>query len=118
MLFWGRERELAAITAALGSDKSVILTGKYGIGKTTLVKEVAKKNGKKWRFLFADFSKTPSTVCNDLLAALKPKRTPGERTTYLGYKQSRSLIADLTSKTKRRCVIVLDNIEKLTPQAA
>jgi predicted ATPase len=116
MPFWGREREIAAIRAELGKDKNVILTGKYGIGKTTLVKEVAKMHGERGLFLFADFSEPPSKVCNDLLAALRPRRSSGKRTRYLGYKQSRSLIADLTAKTRRRCVIVLDNIEKLTPQ--
>lgn len=116
MPFFGRKREIAAITAALGKDKSVILTGKYGIGKTTLVKEVAKKHGERWRFLFADFSKTPSNTCNELLVGLKPKRSQRERASYLGYKQSRSLLVDTALKTSIRYVIVLDNIEKLTPQ--
>jgi energy-coupling factor transporter ATP-binding protein EcfA2 len=116
MPFWGREREIAAITAALEKKKNVILTGKYGIGKTTLVKEAAKINCERWHFLFADFSEPPSKVCHDLLPALKPRKPSEKRTRCLGYKQSRSLIADLTTKTKRRCVIVLDNIEKLTHQ--
>jgi energy-coupling factor transporter ATP-binding protein EcfA2 len=116
MPFWGREKEIAAITAALEKKRNVILTGKYGIGKTTLVKEVAKINGERWRFLFADFSKPPSRVCHDLLAVLRPIRPFRGRTKYPGYKQSRTLIADLATKTERQCVIVLDNIEKLTPQ--
>jgi hypothetical protein len=116
MLLWGREREIAAITEALAQDKNLILTGKYGIGKTTLVKEAAKMNRERWRFLFADFSKTPSKVCNDLLVALKPKRSPVGRKRRVSYKDGRSLITDLASKDNRRAMIVLDNIEKLTPQ--
>lgn len=112
----GREREVVAIRSELEKDKNIILTGKYGIDKTSLVKEVAKIHGERWLFLFGDFSEPPSKVCHDLLAALKPRRPSGKRTRRLGYKQSRSLLADLTAKTKRRCVIVLDNIEKLTYQ--
>jgi hypothetical protein len=116
MLLWGREREIASITAALAQDKNLILTGKYGIGKTSLVKQTAEMNGERGRFLFVDFSKTPAKVCQDLLAELRPKRSSVGRIRHAGYKADRSLIADLASKTKRRCVMVLDNIEKLTPQ--
>jgi len=116
MLFWGRERKIAAITAALAEDKNLVVTGKYGIGKTTLVKETAKINGERWRFLFADFSKTPAKVCNNLLTELRPKRASRGGAGYEYYKGSRSLIVELASKDNRRCVIVLDNIAKLTCQ--
>jgi len=116
MIFWERGREIAVITAALANDKNLVLTGKFGIGKTTLVKEVAKMNRERWQFLFVDFSKTPARVCQDLLAKLRPKSPSRGRRRHLGYKQSRSLIADLASKTNRRCVIVPDNIEKLIPR--
>jgi hypothetical protein len=116
MLFWGRKKEIAAVTAALSKKKKLVLTGKYGIGKTTLVRQVAETNGERWRFLFADFSNTPARICNDLLRELRPKRSSAGRTRYVGYKTGRFLIADLASKSKRRLVIVLDNIAKLTPQ--
>jgi hypothetical protein len=116
MLLWGRERETAAIRATLEKDKNLVVSGKYGMGKTTLVKRAAEMNGETHRFLFVDFSKTPARVCQDLLAELRPKKPSVGRTKHIGYKAGRSLIAQLASKTKRRCVMVLDNIEKLTPQ--
>jgi len=116
MNFVGREAELTEIKNELSQGKNLVVTGKYGIGKTSLVKEVANMHGERWHFLFSDFSDPPSKVCDDLLASLKPKRPQRKRTRSLGYRQRRSMIADLTSSTKRPCVIVLDNIEKLTPQ--
>jgi len=94
----------------------MIITGKYGIGKTSLVTQTAKLHGQTWRFLFADFSHTPAEMCHDLLAALRSPRPSRKYTQYVPYKQARSLIMDLASKDARQCVIVLDNIATITPQ--
>ncbi len=92
MHFYGREREIATITSALGKEKNFILTGKYGIGKTTLIKKASKKQGERRHFLFSDFSKPPSEVCHDLLNVLNPKSCSKKRVRHTGYKQSRSMI--------------------------
>lgn len=114
MPFYGRGRELARIKSELKKDNNIVLSGKFGIGKTSLVKEAAKLNRETWHFLFGDFSKTPSGICHDLLSELKPKGFAKKHIRDLSYVKGRSMIADLVSVSGRRCVIVLDNIEKLT----
>jgi len=115
MLFRGRDREIAAVTAALAKGQNLILTGKYGIGKTTLIRRSAEINAARWQFLFADFAKTPAQVCRDVLAGFGvPKHTAG-RSRSIAYKSGRGLLADLGLRAKRRCILVLDNIAKLTP---
>jgi AAA+ ATPase superfamily predicted ATPase len=86
MSFFGRKREIAAINSGLIKERNIILTGKFGIGKTTLVKEFARMNRERWLFLFSDFSETPSKICHDLLKALKPKGSLKELKT-LDYKK-------------------------------
>jgi hypothetical protein len=115
LYFIGREREIAHITKALSQGKNIVVSGKYGIGKTALIKHITEKNAQKWRFLFADFSQAPGKVCHDLLAKLPRKKKKG-RAKYLAYKQSRSLLLNLAAQDSRPYVLVLDNLGKLTHQ--
>lgn len=115
MFFLGREREITRITKALSQGENIVVTGKYGVGKTALIKHVAEQNAGKWRFLFADFSQAPGKVCHDLLAELPHKKKKG-CAKYLAYKQSRSLLLNLAAKDPRPFVLVLDNLGKLSPQ--
>lgn len=92
-----------------------MVSGKYGVGKTALIKHVAERNAEKWRFLFADFSQAPGKICHDLLAKLPHKKKKG-RAKYMAYKQSRSLLINLAAKDSRPYVLVLDNLGKLSPQ--
>jgi AAA+ ATPase superfamily predicted ATPase len=114
--FVGREREIARIRKAMAIGSNVVLTGKYGVGRTSLIRRIAKLFADEWRFLFADFSRTPAEACTELLKGLEAKGSRHSR--HQDYKRDRSMFVDLASreKGKRRCVIVLDNIEKLTPQ--
>ena len=116
MYFCGREKEISEITHALKKRKHIVITGKYGIGKTVLAKHLSAITKQRWRFVFTDFSKTPSNVCNEILWKVSPKRQPKHRHKYIKYKIARSLIADLTLKDNRQLVIVLDNISELSHQ--
>jgi Cdc6-like AAA superfamily ATPase len=116
MYFCGREKEISEIINALKKRKHIVITGKYGIGKTVLAKHLSAITKQRWRFVFTDFSKTPSNVCNDILWKVSPKRTPKHRHEYIKYKIAKSLIADLTLKDNRQPVIVLDNISELSHQ--
>jgi len=116
--FIGREREMAGIRKALTGKRNLVVTGKFGIGRTSLIKQFARLNDEQWRFLFADFSQPPAKVCHDLLSQLKPKShdLSRRRIRSLGYKRTESLIISLASKDNRQYVVALDNIEKLTSQ--
>jgi MoxR-like ATPase len=63
--FVGREEEQKEILKTLDEGWNVILTGKFGIGRTTLVKHIASLNEIQWRFVFIDFLKTPSNICRN-----------------------------------------------------
>jgi replication-associated recombination protein RarA len=116
MYFCGREKEISEVIDALKKRKRVVITGKYGIGKTVLARHLSDITRQKWQFVFADFSKSPSNVCNDILWQISQKKQPKYRHKYIKYKTARSLIAELTLKDNRQPVIVLDNISKLSHQ--
>jgi len=73
MYFYGREKEISKIKRALEKRENIVITGKYGIGRTSLIKYLADITSKKWQFIFTDFSKTPSSVCNEILWNISPK---------------------------------------------
>jgi replication-associated recombination protein RarA len=116
MYFCGRKKEISEIINALKKRKHVVIIGKYGIGKTVLARHLSDITKQKWQFVFTDFSKSPSNVCNDILWQISPEKQPKHRHKYIKYKTARSLIAELTLKDKRQPVIVLDNISKLSYQ--
>jgi len=116
MYFCDRKKEILEIKHALEKRKHIVITGKYGVGRTSLTKYLAQITTEKWRFIFTDFSKTSSIICNEILWNVFPKKQPKHRQKYIRYKIARSLIADLTLKDKRQPVIVLDNISELSHQ--
>jgi energy-coupling factor transporter ATP-binding protein EcfA2 len=116
MYFCGRKKEISEIINALKKRKHIVVTGKYGIGKTVLIKHLSEITKQRWQFVFTDFSKTPSSVCNEILWKASPKTQRQDRHRYIKYKIARSLIADLTLKDNRQPVIVLDNISEVSHQ--
>lgn len=116
MDFCGRRKEIAAIKKALEHRKNIIITGRFGVGRTTLVQYFAQLKTSPWRFLFADFSQPPAKMCNDLLSQLPQFRGPGGRRNYTTYKTCRNLLSAFRPETPCACVIVMDNIARLTAQ--
>ena len=116
MSFVGREKEARQIIKALNRGDNVILMGKYGIGRTSLIKHIAKATQNRWRFIFVDFSQTPGRVCGLLIDELLPKSKSKKRGENLGYKSNRFRISSLELADKRQHVLVLDNIAKLSAQ--
>lgn len=114
MVFVGREKEIKQIRRALERGENVILTGKYGMGRTCLVQRVAQVAGDRWRFVFTDFSRTPGKVCADLAAELLPDGKRQSREGKRGYKSDRFRIAHLGLKDPRPHILILDGIGKLT----
>lgn len=114
--FVGREKETKQIIKALKRGDNVILTGKYGIGRTSLIKHIADSMENRWRFIFVDFSQVPGKVCGFLIDELLPKSKGSKRGEILGYKSNRFRISNLDFTDKRQHVLVLDNIAKLSAQ--
>jgi hypothetical protein len=114
MYFVGREKEIISAKEALEEKNNVIILGKYGMGRTSFVRHLALMMQDQWRFVFVDFSKTPGSVCNDILAELFPLHEFGRG--HLRYRASRFRIATLSLRHGRKHVLVLDNISKLSAQ--
>lgn len=111
MFFVGREREAKQVTEALERGKNVILRGIYGIGRSSLCTHVAAITAERWKFVFVDFSSTPAAMCRCLMKELLPKGIPTRGFTY---KSTRFRITHGELEEKRPCVIVVDNVARLT----
>jgi nucleoside-triphosphatase THEP1 len=114
--FVGREKKTKQIIKALKRGDNIILTGKYGIGRTSLIKHIADSIENRWRFIFVDFSQAPGRVCGFLIDELLPKSKGRKRGETLGYKSNRFRIGSLDFTDKRQPVLILDNIAKLSAQ--
>ena len=105
--FLGRDRDMSAVTSALGDSRVVTLSGPGGVGKTRLAVEVAARVGNRYRdgVRFCD------------LSALR-RSTDVERAvaTVVGVRERAfHRVADqiITELAGRRLLLVLDNCEHL-----
>jgi len=114
--FFGREKETRQIIASLSAGRNVILSGTYGIGRTSLVRHVAQRLQGKVEFLFADFSNTPDRVCRELERRMTAETRYRKQAAPVPYKSRRRRLAATASKDPGQRVLVLDNIAKLTAQ--
>jgi len=115
MCFVGREKETKKIIKTLERGNNIVLMGKYGMGRTSLIRHIAAVTKDRWRFVFLDFSQTPGKVTTQLLDDLMPEKRKG-KDHYIRYKSGRFLIISKELKDKRKHILVLDNIAKLTTQ--
>jgi len=118
MYFVGREKEIGQIKEALEGGKNVIVSGKYGMGRTSLIKHIADAMKGRWRFVFVDFSETPRMICRHLLAEQTGRRKFKDEYESMNYKSTRFRIVHLDLGGRRKQVLVLDNIAKLSFQKA
>ncbi len=114
MCFVGREKEIKVIIKTLERDTNIVLLGKYGIGRTALMKHMANTSQGPWRFFHVDFSQTPKEVCNTLLTQLCPGYYHKNNGRYETYQKSRFQIAHLELPDKRKPILILDNIARLS----
>lgn len=120
MTFVGREKETARIVAALSAGRHVVVTGRFGMGKSALARHIAELAAPSHPFLFASASVGPARICGALVAQLPtrrgnraPRRPPA--TSYLGLR-ARLVAASLQGTGP---VVVLDDISRVTaPKAA
>ena len=114
MIFVGRKHEKEKIHKTLLHGKSVIITGKFGIGRTSLVQEIANEMSRRRRFLFVDFSQTPGKMSESLMKELGLSRRFRKTGMKMGYKSMRYRVATSSCRATDKPVIVFDNIARLT----
>lgn len=120
MVLVGREKEAALVRDAVSAGRHVVVTGKFGMGKTALSRHVAELVGPAHPFLFASFSVGPARICEVLVSQLpasrrtKAPRKSG-RVSYLSLR-ARLVVARRKGPTP---VVVLDDVFRVTaPKAA
>jgi hypothetical protein len=116
MDFVGRKREIAAVMRSLKQGRNVVINGRFGAGRSCLVKHIAKLHSGAWQFLFADFSKSASQSCNDLFRQLVPNRWGLGRNRYTRLMHAKSIILGKKMTAHLPRVVVLDNIGKISHQ--
>lgn len=114
-MFVGRQDEIAAVRRELEVGRNVVLVGKYGMGRTSLVKEVAVHVGAHRRFVFVDFARTPAEMCQAIREELFPVRGRRRRRIPQSFRTIRSLLVREAPAGARAPVLVLDGIGRLTP---
>ena len=115
-MFVGRKSEKKKIIESLRQGKNIILGGKFGIGRTSLIKEISKTLVDELKFVFVDSSITPCKMSEKLMKELGLSvrfKNSGQK---MGYKSMRYRIANLEASKRKQTVIVFDNIAKLTNQ--
>ena len=116
MLFVGRKSEKNKIIESLRYGKNIILGGKYGIGRTSLIKKISMLLSDERRIVFVDFGLTPGKMSEKLIKELGLSARFKKNSKKMGYKSMRFLIANLDTSKRKQTVIVFDNIVKLTSQ--
>ncbi len=113
--FVGREREIAEIASALQAGTNVVLSGKFGMGRTSLVHHVAANSDGRWQFIFADCSRPPAAICRQLASQLCPPRRSRRWAEEPAYRKARRQLLDAARWATPPAVFVLDNVARMTP---
>lgn len=106
---------MALLAPALQQGRNVIISGKYGMGRTSLLLEAEKLVRDQVRCVFCDFGQSPSAVCESLAHQLFSRPSSARRSGSSRYLALRGEILRQPLKDERRHVLVLDDIGKLTP---
>jgi len=115
MEFVGREREIEQVAFALGAGTNVVLSGKFGMGRTSLLQQVAAKSRNRWQFVFGDCSRPPATVCRQLSCPLSRPRRLWQRIEEPAYREARRRLLKAAREAAPPPVFVLDNVARMTP---
>ena len=69
-MFIGRKNEASHMIRELQQGNNIILGGKYGTGRTSLVRHLASTFLNEWKIVFVDFSQTPGKMSGKLMKEL------------------------------------------------
>jgi hypothetical protein len=114
MLFVDREREARRIAKELAGGHHVIVTGPYGIGRTSLLRKLSESTRDRYRFVFLDFERPVAEMCRFLFVELFPRRGGKRKAAELRSSGVRFRIATWRPEDPRRHVLVLDNVARLS----
>lgn len=114
--FVGRRYEMRTIAKTLAQGRNLVVTGKYGSGRTRLLRQAARTVCCRRPFFFTDFSRPPAAVCSQLLKQLQPTREAAAKPVRRSHKIARRMLLEMKLAYDRPPVIVLDNVETVTPQ--
>lgn len=115
-MFIGRKNEESHIIRELQQGNNIILGGKYGIGRTSLVRHLASTFLNEWQIVFVDFSQTPGKMSEKLMKELGLKTRFKKTGKKMGYKSMCYRISNFESSKRKQTIIVIDNVAKLTNQ--
>lgn len=116
MDFVGRKREIATAMRSLEQGRNIVVTGRFGVGRSRLVKHISKLHPDVWQFLFADFSRPASQSCNDLIHQLIPHRGSSRPNRYTRMMYAKDILFGKKLSAHLPRVVVLDNIGKISHQ--
>ena len=114
MRFVGREKEVEQLVRALDQGNHIIVRGKFGMGRTSLIRHVAAVLRDRWRFFFADLARTPGEVCAELIGKLWPEERRSDGVRSQRYKSNRSRLVRGELPSHLQYGLVLDNMGELT----
>jgi hypothetical protein len=130
VIFVDRERETERLFTAFEAGRNAVLSGKFGSGRTALLRHLGELAPDRFRVCFADFGSTPATVCRSLATTLLPdrrrSRSPGSREAPWGrpqrsggrrrprYAELVTALAGASWPSPPLTVVVLDDLSKLT----
>jgi hypothetical protein len=114
MRFVGREKEVKEIVGALNQGNHIIVRGKFGMGRTSLIRHVAVVLRGRWRFLFADLARTPGDACAKLIGELWPEERRSDAARTQRYKSNRARLVRAELPGPFQYGLVLDNMGELT----
>lgn len=107
---------MAAVLQSLEQGRNIVLKGRFGVGRSRLVKHIYKLYSESWQFLFADFSKPASQSCNDLIHQLVPHFGGSRRNHYTRMIHAKDILLGRKLAAHLPRVVVLDNISKISHQ--
>jgi energy-coupling factor transporter ATP-binding protein EcfA2 len=113
-LYVGRTKEAERIQSELELGHNLVLTGPFGIGRTTLLRHLARELKPTWRFVFLDGSQTPGSLCERLLDVWAPERPKALRKRTHPWTVERRLLPGLLDREPRSVAVVLDDLGKVT----
>jgi hypothetical protein len=111
--FVGRQAEIRRVWRALESGRHVVLSARYGMGRTSLMPRIAALHEHEMPFAFADLSAGSGEASRRIYGALGGK--PGARPGDLSYRTVRHRVLHEMGEEGRPIALVLDELTRLTP---